>query len=395
LSYLTRISTKNFSTIVPISHAERGKLNRKNIIIKPVKNKKLTKELNKRIKKGKWITKSQKLLLISYIKNAQNTIAETTLTYPSPTKVNYLIESYLRSLLFHIYAIELLSLSIYPELGKWKETKDKINILNILRTFMHKDKWLPPVYLAIEQLFLLVLEYNRLSINREKIIEDLYLKLKNKKSIWYGNISCFNLTKYNLFTKIIPTKYKILIKNIINKTYYKYNHLLFIDYILKDFENFCSEDCNIIRFGTKLVIINDSSVMSSKVNEYLNVRGLKINNCIKVKKSFTFLDYTFIIANKVYINPSFMNIKKRIKYILKSSYNLSNIKLVRILNPIVRKWTSNCNNGKTLIALKKYLLKRLKIYLIKKHKKVSIGRYMNRYTPLFCKWNKNLRNIYR
>ena len=164
-------------------------------------------------------------------------------------------------------------------------------------------------------------------------------------------------------------KYKLLIKNIINKTYCKYNHLLFIDYILKNLAIDLKEYCDIITYGTDIVIIyklrsitpanlylsptlrvgdigwgtnNESKdklliLAKSKVNDYLKVRSLTISNYKKVNKYFKFLDYTFIIGDKVYINSSFINIKRQIKYILKSSYNLSSNELIGKLYPIIRK----------------------------------------------------------
>jgi hypothetical protein len=318
-----------------------------------LKNNKLTKELNIRVKNNKWITPSQKYLLISYIKKAQKTITS-----------NYLIHGYLHSLLFHIYAIELLKIP------------NKFHILKQLKKFYVKQT--KELYWVIEQLFLLVLVPHK--ENKDKIIINLYNQLKKGDSIWYGIINCYDITHYNI---TFSFKYKILLNNIIKTAYHKYKYLLFLDFILKDLGD-------VIRSGHEIIIINQSP---SKINEYLKVRGLYLSYCVKVNKSLSFMGYRFIIGDKIHINPP--SIKRKIKYILRSSYNLTSHELISKLNPIIQEWTKNCNHKKTLDAFKKFLFKRLKIYLIKKHKKLSIYLLLNHYTPLFHKWNQNLRKIFR
>jgi Cytochrome C oxidase subunit II, periplasmic domain/Group II intron, maturase-specific domain len=392
-----------------------------NIIIKPAINKKLTKELYNRINKGKWITNSQKLLLVSYILLAQNTIIDTNKKtdnissfFPSPSNINivtntntsgwttlinsnnYLINCYLRSLLFHIYAIELLSLN-----NNFNDI-DKINLLNKLRTFpsnfkINKSSLI--LNLVIEQLFFLVAQKlflvnnyifinNHININKFNIIKILYTNLKRKNiSISYGYIYCYDINKYDLRSIKLSNKYQILIKNIINKTYNKYKYLLFIDYILEIIFNNMNNYCKIIRYNKEIIIINNNpSIESHKIYEILNNKlkevGLRIKNYKKLNKSFQFLDYNFLISNKVYINPSIKDIKLKVKWILRSSYNLSSNELISKLNPIIKKWIKRCNNVKTLKAFRKYLIKRLRIYLMKKHKMVSIKKFIIRYTSL-------------
>jgi hypothetical protein len=322
-------------------------------IIKPLKNNKLTKELNRRVKNNQWITPSQKCLLISYIKKTQKTITS-----------NYLIHSYLHSLLFHIYAIE------------FSNIPNKLHILKQLKKFYVKQN--KELYWVIEQLFLLVLIPYKES--KDKIILNLFNKLKKGDPIWYGTINCYDITYYHI---PFSFKYKILLNNIIKTAYHKYKYLLFLDYILKDLEG-------VIQFGHEIIIINQSPC---KVSEYLKVRGLYLSHCVKVNKSFNFMGYKFIIDDKIYIKPP--SIKRKIKYILRSSYNLTSHELISKLNPIIQEWTRNCNHKKTLDAFKKFLIKRLKLYLIKKHKKFSIHFLLNQYTPLFYKWNQNLRKIFR
>jgi hypothetical protein len=342
---------------------------------------KLTKEIYNRLREDKWITKPQKLLLISYIK--QKIIANNLIYF------------------YNIYAIELLSITIKLN------DKEKINILNMLQTFtsypMYKINKLSLIYnKAIEQLLLLLLLspcYNY--INKYQFIEDLYIILKSHINssviIWYGNINCDNIYKYISYckNKNIIVKYNKIINNIIYKTYNKWNHLLFIDYVLKDISKDLKKHCIIIRYNNEIVIISNNILSPIVINDYLKLRGLYIDNYKKVTKSINLLDYTIILGDKVYINSSIKNIKWEIKQILKSSYNLSNNELIDILKPKIIKWTSNCNNTRTLVVFRKFLTKRLRIYLIKKHKKVSIGKLMYRYTPLFCNWKESLLKIFQ
>jgi hypothetical protein len=228
--------------------------------------------------------------------------------------------------------------------------KEKINILNKLRTFptnfkINKSSLI--LNLIIEQLFSLVSQQlflinksNHINVNKLKIIKKLYTILKIKNiSISYANVYCYDINKYDLRSINLSSKYQIFIKNIIKKTYIKYKYLLFIDYILNIKLN---DYCKIIRYNREIIIISKKTAKEADkiyeiINDKLKIVGLKINNYKEINKSFQFLDYDFLINNKVYINPSIKKIKLEVKRILKSSYNLSSNELISKLKPIIRK----------------------------------------------------------
>jgi len=176
--------------------------------------------------------------------------------------------------------------------------------------------------------------------------------------------------------------------------------------------------CDFIRFADDFIIICGSSILldiiKRKTKEFLKVRGLEIHPnksrtlYFKINVPFNFLGYTFVylirtnhIRSKflmryireyrlkgiprLYVYPSslkYNNIKLKIKEILKSNYNTTVFQLISKLNPIIRGWVnyySFSNSGGTLTSFRKFMFERLKIYLIKKHKKASIIWLMRQY----------------
>jgi len=176
--------------------------------------------------------------------------------------------------------------------------------------------------------------------------------------------------------------------------------------------------CEIIRYADDFLIICGSHVLLDiikiKIKEFLSIRGLEIHPnktrtlIFGINNPFNFLGYTFVylirtkyIRNKflmrstpeyrlkgrprLYVYPStekYNTIKRKIKQILKSSYNLTVYQLISKLNPIIRGWVnyySFSNSGGTLGSFRKFLYKRLKIFVIKKHKRASIRWLMRQY----------------
>ena len=169
--------------------------------------------------------------------------------------------------------------------------------------------------------------------------------------------------------------------------------------------------CDFIRYADDFIIICGSPILLDiikiKVKEFLKTRGLEIHPnksrtlYFNINSPFNFLGYTFVyfirtnhIRSKflmryireyrlqgrprLYVYPAILkynNIKLKIKEILRSSYNTTVFQLISKLNPIIRGWVnyySFSNSGGTLTSFRKFLYDRLKIYLIKKHKKASI-----------------------
>jgi RNA-directed DNA polymerase len=176
--------------------------------------------------------------------------------------------------------------------------------------------------------------------------------------------------------------------------------------------------CNLIRYADDFIIICGSpillDILKRKVKEFLKIRGLEIHLnksktiYFKINAPFNFLGYTFVylirtnnIRSKflmryireyrlegrprLYVYPSTLkydNIKLKIKNILRSNYNTTIFQLISKLNPIIRGWVnyySFSNSGGTLTSFRKFMYCRLKIYLIKKHKKASIRWLMKQY----------------
>jgi len=224
----------------------------------------------------------------------------------------------------------------------------------------------------------------------EKLIEDAKLEYKSKIKR-----STIRISKYE------KKKLAIKMKSIVNNKF-------------KEVEI----SCNFIRYADDFIIICGSPILldiiKNKVNEFLNLRGLEIHPnksrtiYFKINVPFNFLGYTFVylirtnhIRNKflmrntreyrlggrphLFVYPSTMeykSIKLKIKEILRSNYNTTIFQLISIINPIIRKWVnyySFSNSGGTLTSLRKFMFDRLKIYLIKKHKRASIRWLMRQY----------------
>jgi len=176
--------------------------------------------------------------------------------------------------------------------------------------------------------------------------------------------------------------------------------------------------CEIIRFADDFIVISGSPILLDiikiKINKFLNLRGLEIHPnksrtlTFSINNPFNFLGYTFVYLiqtkhirckflmslvpeyrlkgrPRLYVYPStlkYNTIKMRIKQILKSSYNLTVYELISKLNPVIRGWVnyySFSNSGGILGSFRKFLYKRLKIFVIKKHKKASIRWLMRQY----------------
>jgi RNA-directed DNA polymerase len=176
--------------------------------------------------------------------------------------------------------------------------------------------------------------------------------------------------------------------------------------------------CELVRYADDFIVICGSPILLDliklKMVEFLKVRGLVIHPdksrtiYFKVNNPFNFLGYTFVylirtkhIKNKflmrsvpeyrlegrsrLYVYPStikYESIKLKIKKILRSNYNINIFRLISILNPIIRGWVnyySFSNSGGTLTSFRKFLFDRIKIFLIKKHKKASIRWLMRQY----------------
>jgi len=176
--------------------------------------------------------------------------------------------------------------------------------------------------------------------------------------------------------------------------------------------------CRIIRYADDFIIICGSEILldiiQSKIKAFLKIRGLEIHPnksrklTFNINNPFNFLGYTFVYLfqtkhirckflhsrvpeyrlegrPRLFVYPSkekLKTIKIKIKNILKTSHNLSVFNLISKLNPIIRGWVnyfSFSNAGGTLSSLRHYLFKRLKIYLIKKHKGASLRWLMKHY----------------
>ncbi len=175
---------------------------------------------------------------------------------------------------------------------------------------------------------------------------------------------------------------------------------------------------DIIRYADDFIVICGSPILldiiKKNVKSFLEIRGLEIHPnksrtlAFCLNKPFNFLGYTFVnliqtkhIRSKylmsripefrlkgrarLYVYSSsekYMAIKIKITDLLRTSYNNSVFELIAKLNPIIRGWVnyysfSNC--GGTLTSFRKFLFIRLKIYLMKKHKKASIIWLMKQY----------------
>lgn len=176
--------------------------------------------------------------------------------------------------------------------------------------------------------------------------------------------------------------------------------------------------CKLVRFADDFVVISGSerllNIIQNKFQEFLKIRGLEIHPDksrvvnFNVNTPFDFLGYTFVYLSqtkhirskivhhtkpeyrlegrpRLFVYPSkksLMSFKKSIIKILRESYNLNAYKLIASLNPKITGWVnyfSFSNAGGTLSALKKLLFLRLKIWLIKKHKRASIIWLMKQY----------------
>lgn len=187
---------------------------------------------------------------------------------------------------------------------------------------------------------------------------------------------------------------------------------------------------DIVRFADDFIVISGSPILldmiKKNIKDFLSKRGLEIHPNksrtfrFGINQPFEFLGYTFTylihtrhIKNKflmstvpeyrlmgrprLYVYPSSIKyklFKKKIIDILRSSYNITVFQLIAILNPIVRGWVnyySFSNSGGTLTSLRNFLFNRLKIFLIKKHKKASIIWLMKHYFLLsYIKTHHNL-----
>lgn len=170
--------------------------------------------------------------------------------------------------------------------------------------------------------------------------------------------------------------------------------------------------CKIVRFADDFVVISGSerllAIIQRRTREFLRTRGLEIHpdksRVVKfwINTPFDFLGYTFRnlvrtkhIRNKyvhhkkpeyrlsgrprLFVHPStteYNRLKNKLTDMFRNNYNTSAHELIALLNPLIRGWVnyfSYSNAGGTLSSLKKFLYQRIKIWMIKKHPKASLG----------------------
>ena len=226
-------------------------------------DKSLTKSIKSQLNSNKWVTKEQKKLLLKYVTNCQTQLSALSTNKDSQSRVFYIMELLLNSLLFQVYAIEILSANQGSKSagvdGKILQNipQSKLVFLRELKNF-RKRKPLPlkriyipkktgekrPISIPcvidrlIQQLFVLVLDpfveirsdaYSygfRKGRSSIMAIGDIQKNLQSKIRkgsinlepvfIWDADIKkCFDSINHNwlLKTAPFPPKYKYILKN--------------------------------------------------------------------------------------------------------------------------------------------------------------------------------------
>ena len=226
-------------------------------------NKSLTKSIKSRLNSKKWITMEQKKLLIKHIETCQTHLSALSTNKDSISRIFYIMELLLNSLLFQVYAIETLSankgskspgvdnkillntpdskLTFLPELKNFRKKKT----LPLRRVYIPKKEGekrpisIPSIIdRLIQQLFVLVLD-PYLEANSDScsygfrkgrrpimVIGDIQKNLQSKIRkgfknlepvyIWDADIKkCFDSISHDWLLKNVPfpSKYKYILKN--------------------------------------------------------------------------------------------------------------------------------------------------------------------------------------
>lgn len=181
----------------------------------------------------------------------------------------------------------------------------------------------------------------------------------------------------------------------------------------------------IVRFLNNFIIVTnnkqDATIIYTKVKNFLNIRGLKLDK--EKSKSFEwkdlskfdFLGFTFMHINKPFIskvtkqrdykgnikirsglyvypsNKSVIKLKDKIKMIFKN-YDYSVYKMIEKLNPVIKKWGDYFSVGTFLRSFSKldhFIFYRSWRYLKRKYDKISTKKLVEKYYKCnYIKYNR-------
>lgn len=262
------LSAFELSSNLTSSRCFSTKIDSKSVYI----NKSLTKTIKSRLSSKQWITMEQKKLLIKYVETCQTNLSALSTNKDSLSRVFYIMELLLNSLLFHVYAIELLAANQGSRSGGVDKkilkntTESKLEFLPELKNFRKRNPLpLKRIYISkkngesrpisipsisdrlIQQLFVLVLDpfieaksdthsYGfRKGRSAVMAIGDIQKNLQSKVRkgtknlepvyVWDADIrQCFDSISHSWLLKNcpFPPKYKYLLKNWLKLGYIKF-----------------------------------------------------------------------------------------------------------------------------------------------------------------------------
>lgn len=155
-------------------------------------------------------------------------------------------------------------------------------------------------------------------------------------------------------------------------------------------KNYYNPKINLVRYADDFIVTGkDKDILENEVKpaikEFLTERGLTLSEektkITHIDEGFDFLGYNFRKFNgTLIVKPSAKSVQKlldKVKSITRKYRAISQVSLIRVLNPIIRGWSNyykTCSCGKTKIKVDYLLYKKIRRWADRKHpKKGNIG----------------------
>ena len=150
-------------------------------------------------------------------------------------------------------------------------------------------------------------------------------------------------------------------------------------------KNYYNTKINLVRYADDFIVTGkDKEILENKVKpaikEFLAERGLTLSEektkITHIDEGFDFLGYNFRKFNgTLIVKPSVKSVQKlldKVKSITRKYRAISQVSLIRILNPIIRGWSNyykTCSCGKTKIKVDYLLYKKIRRWADRRHPK--------------------------